>query len=77
MFSLESPHRGDSNKARSPACRQEAFWSPASQLSLALKSPANRLAGDLKVCQPDIGILINKLLFNSIFYRQRHNPITF
>ena len=41
-----------------PAGWQENFWSPASRLSLALKSPANRLAGDLKVsCQPDIGIL--------------------
>ena len=47
--------------ARSPASQQETFWSPASRLSLALKSPANRLAGDLKVsCQPAIGILINK-----------------
>ena len=39
-----------------PASWQETFWSPASRLSVALKSPANRLAGDLKV----IGILMNK-----------------
>ena len=44
-----------------PAGWQETFWSPASRLALALKSPASRLAGDLKVsCQPAMGILINK-----------------
>ena len=44
-----------------PAGWQQTFWSPASRLSLALKSPASRLAADLKVSgQPATGILINK-----------------
>ena len=44
-----------------PTGWQETFLSPASRLSLDLKSPASRLSGDLKgSCQPAIGILINK-----------------
>ena len=44
-----------------PAGWQETFWSPTSRLSLTLKSPASRLAGDLKVSyQPAIEIQMNK-----------------